>query len=111
MAELAPSPAKNGRSSKKRSNPTTAKTEYPHKKVKHLLTDGTSTSESDESSGGAFLPSEANQDSFAINEEFAKRFEHNKKREELQRRKYAFNPRDMVEELIHAKSRRRTGSG
>ncbi|KAL8973104.1 MAG: hypothetical protein Q9183_000173 [Haloplaca sp. 2 TL-2023] len=85
MAELAPTQAKNGRSSKKRSNPTTAKTDYPHKKVKHLLTDESSTSESDESSAGAFRSSEAKQDSFAINEEFAKRFEHNKKREELQR--------------------------
>ncbi|KAL8873828.1 MAG: hypothetical protein Q9174_000757 [Haloplaca sp. 1 TL-2023] len=94
MAELSPTPAKNSRSIRKRSNPTTATTEYPYKKVKHLLTTGSSDSDSDESSGGAPLPSEAKEDTLAINEEFAKRFEHNKKREELQRleEKYGKRP-------------------
>jgi protein KRI1 len=58
------------------------------KKVKHevsttqlgLLEDSDSSS-SDESDGGAKLDGPG----FKINEEYAKRFEHNKKREELQR--------------------------
>lgn len=63
------------------------------KKVKHeevppklnrtsLLDDSDSGSE-DESGGVALLE----EPGFRINEEYAKRFEHNKKREELQRRK------------------------
>ena len=63
-----------------------------NKKVKHgevpqlnktsLLDDSDSSSE--EESGGVALLEEP---VFRINEEYAKRFEHNKKREELQRRK------------------------
>jgi protein KRI1 len=48
----------------------------------NLLDDSDSASSSDESDGGAKLEDPG----FKINEEYAKRFEHNKKREELQRR-------------------------
>ncbi|KAH6681628.1 KRI1-like family C-terminal-domain-containing protein [Halenospora varia] len=60
------------------------------KKLKHdkapkisrnLLDDSDSSSSEDESSGGV----ELEQPGFKINEEYAKRFEHNKKREELQK--------------------------
>jgi protein KRI1 len=61
------------------------------KKVKHsaaikenkpnLLDDSDSASSEDDSEGGA----ELEQPEFRINEEFAKKFEHNKKREELHR--------------------------
>ncbi|KAI9740701.1 MAG: KRRI-Interacting protein 1 [Claussenomyces sp. TS43310] len=52
-------------------------------KEPNLLVDGDSESESDEDveGGGALL----DDDGFKINEEYAKRFEHNKKREELQK--------------------------
>lgn len=60
------------------------------KKLKHdkapkisrnLLDDSDSSSSEDESSGGV----ELEQPGFKVNEEYAKRFEHNKKREELQK--------------------------
>lgn len=49
-------------------------------KSKMMLDDSDSSSE-DDSVGGAPLES-----AFKVNQEYAKRFEHNKKREELQRR-------------------------
>jgi hypothetical protein len=60
-----------------------AKQDAPVKvvKSKNLLDD--SDSSEDESVGGAPLES-----GFKVNEEYAKRFEHNKKREELHRRKF-----------------------
>ena len=48
-----------------------------------LLDDNDSTSSSGAASGGGTLLEQAG---FKINEEYAKRFEHNKKREELHRR-------------------------
>jgi protein KRI1 len=42
-------------------------------------------SDSDSDDGGAALED----NTFKVNEEYARRFEHNKKREERQRRKYA----------------------
>jgi len=72
----AQAPAANG--SKK------AKHEMTTKKIKpSLLDDSDSASSSeDESVGGAKLE----EPDFKINEEYAKRFEHNKKREELHKR-------------------------
>ena len=49
-----------------------------------LLDNSDSSSSEDESGGGALLE----ESGFKINEEFAKRFEYNKKREELQRCKF-----------------------
>src|SRR4051794_20698036 len=55
------------------------------KEVKpNLLDDSDTSSSEDESEGGA----ELEQSGFKINEEFAKKYEHNKKREELQRCSY-----------------------
>jgi protein KRI1 len=48
-----------------------------------LLDDSDSSSSEDESDGGAKLEDTG----FKINQDYAKRFEHNKKREELQKRK------------------------
>jgi protein KRI1 len=56
--------------------------EVPKLSNKNLLDDSESSSSGDESGGGVFLE----EPEFKINEEYAKRFEHNKKREELQRR-------------------------
>lgn len=56
------------------------KAKYADSSKPNLLVD--SASSSDESDGGARLEEEPE---FKINEEYAKRFEHNKKREELQR--------------------------
>lgn len=56
-------------------------------KKSNLLDDSDSASSSDESDGGVKVDVE--EPTFKINEDFAKRFEHNKKREELSRRKFS----------------------
>lgn len=50
---------------------------------KNLLVDSDSSGDEESDSGGAPLDTE-----FKVNEEYAKRFEYNKKREELSRRKF-----------------------
>lgn len=60
--------------------------------AKELLSDASDSSSSDSESGGADLDT-----SFKVNEEYAKRFEHNKKREELQK----------LEEKLGKQSRKR----
>ena len=55
-------------------------------KKSNLLDESDSASSSDESDGGAKLE----EPGFKINEDYAKRFEYNKKREELQRRRFAY---------------------
>lgn len=70
------------------------RTERPHKKMKALLEDDESPAdERCTSSIATGIPitedaSQANGDGFTVNQEFARRFEHNKKREELQKCKY-----------------------
>lgn len=59
-----------------------AKHEKAPKLNKPNLLDSDASSSEDESGGGALLE----EPGFKINEDYAKRFEHNKKREELQRR-------------------------
>jgi protein KRI1 len=68
--------------------------EPPSKKPRRMLLDGSSSEvDSEEDRGGVML---GNRDSwipapsFKINEEYARRFEHNKKREELQRCTFQF---------------------
>lgn len=56
--------------------------EPPAKKPRKLLDDD-SSSESGDESGGVSLNTN---NGFKINEEYARRFEHNKKREEMQKR-------------------------
>lgn len=60
--------------------------EPPSKKMRTLLDDDGS-SDSGDSAGGVSIadPGDAG---FKINEEYARRFEHNKKREEVQKRMY-----------------------
>lgn len=60
--------------------------EPPSKKPRKLLEDGSSSDSGDES-GGVPIGNEAGD--FIINEEYARRFEHNKKREEVQQCMYA----------------------
>lgn len=79
-----------GSSSSKRRSPTTNGTEPPRKKVKSLMADESSSSSDAESSGGAPIGSAVASTIFTVNEDFARKFEHNKKREELQRRVWTF---------------------
>lgn len=55
--------------------------EPPSKKMRKLL-DGDSSSDSGDDAGGVLL-GKSPESSFKINEEYARRFEHNKKREEV----------------------------
>ncbi|KAL8682314.1 MAG: hypothetical protein Q9186_001590 [Xanthomendoza sp. 1 TL-2023] len=69
----------------KRSSANATESERPRKKLKPLLAkDEDLTSDSEDNVGGAPLPSEPSSNTFTINEDFARRFEHNKRREELQ---------------------------
>ncbi|KAL8819295.1 MAG: hypothetical protein Q9223_002236 [Gallowayella weberi] len=79
--------ASRGSSVTKRSNAATIETEQPRKKLKPLLAeDEDLTSDSGDDVGGAPLPSRrSSNNALTINENFAKRFEHNKRREELQK--------------------------
>lgn len=86
MVRRSPTHPSNGTLSTRRHSSTTTEAEHPKKKVKHLLVDESSTSDPDDSSGGAPLPAEALDNILTINEGFAKRFEHNKRREELHKR-------------------------
>ena len=76
--------------SRKRPFPHLVANERPEKKIKALLEDETSGEDSaSDVSGGVPLErsvSPINQSGFTINQDFARRFEHNKKREELQKR-------------------------
>jgi hypothetical protein len=77
----------NGR---KRPIAPTAGVERPEKRKKPLLEDDTSNEDSGSSaSGGVALErtfSSINTNGFTVNQDFARRFEHNKEREELQKR-------------------------
>ncbi|KAL9029946.1 MAG: hypothetical protein Q9196_001874 [Gyalolechia fulgens] len=94
MAEHLDSGRSNGKS--KRRNPTTDGTEPARKKAKQLLIDDYSTSSDEDSLGGAPLQSEPPSNALTVNEDFARRFEHNKRREELQKleEKYRERPTD-----------------
>ncbi|KAL9001063.1 MAG: hypothetical protein Q9188_005554 [Gyalolechia gomerana] len=96
MAEHLTSGLRNGISSSKRRNPTTDETEPPPKKAKQLLTDDNSTSSDDDPSGGAPLHRGSLSNPLSVNQGFARRFEYNKRREELQRLegKYGKRPTD-----------------
>lgn len=59
--------------------------EPPSKKARKLLDDDSSSDSGDES-GGVAIGNVGND--FKVNEEYARRFEHNKKREELQKCMY-----------------------
>jgi len=77
----------NGR---KRPIAPTAEVERPEKRIKPLLEDDTSDEDSESSASGG-VPIEQtfpsiNNNGFTVNQDFARRFEHNKKREELQKR-------------------------
>ncbi|KAL8659540.1 MAG: hypothetical protein Q9226_000382 [Calogaya cf. arnoldii] len=84
MSESAFPSTRNGCPRPKRRSPAAIQTEPPRKKARQLLADNEGlTSSSDDAAGGALLPSETPSNVFTINQEFAKRFEHNKRREEL----------------------------
>ena len=76
----------------KRRSPNSAQGQPPVKKIKVLLDqDDGSVDEQNITSnvgenGRAKNSASPDQDGFSVNEDFARRFEHNKKREELQRR-------------------------
>ena len=71
----------------KRRNPSVMESEPPRKKARSLLEDDDASATSfDDAPGGALLSSESSSNVLTINQEFARRFEHNKRREELQKR-------------------------
>ena len=59
--------------------------EPPSKKMRKLL-DQDSDSDSGDDAGGVLLGKQSSDTGFTINEDYARRFEHNKKREEVARR-------------------------
>lgn len=59
--------------------------EPPLKKARKLLEDDSSGDSGDESGGISLGRPDEQENGFKINEEFARRFEHNKKREEMQK--------------------------
>ncbi len=77
-------------SGRKRPSPPAAGNERPEKRFKPLLEDDTSEEDSESGGyGGVLLErtiSPINENGFRVNQDFARRFEHNKKREELQKR-------------------------
>ncbi|KAL8938049.1 MAG: hypothetical protein Q9216_004101 [Gyalolechia sp. 2 TL-2023] len=94
MAKYLDSGRSNEALSSKRRNPTVDETEPPRKKARQLLTDDNSTSSDDDSSGGAPLHLGSRSNALSVNEDFANRFEYNKRREELQKleEKYGKGP-------------------
>lgn len=86
--------SENHECSAKRKTPVQLDSEQPKKRTKILLGADNSDYESStvSPSGGVAINTSAVQDdegAFKVNEDYAKRFEHNKKREELQRRTIA----------------------
>ena len=78
----------------KRRNPEHVEDERPAKLLKTLLEEDDSSNEDDIGSShdnGEFVrDDETGGHGFKVNPEFARRFEHNKKREELHKREYCF---------------------
>ncbi|KAL8703270.1 MAG: hypothetical protein Q9201_003551 [Fulgogasparrea decipioides] len=97
MAESSSSGSSNGVLSTKRRNPSINGAEHPRKKAKPLFADGYSTSDldSDDSRDGVPLPPRTPSNTLTINEGFAKRFEHNKRREELHKLEEKYGKRPM----------------
>jgi len=65
-------------------NPNSSSMAHPLNSKRNIFDDDSSSSDEDGEDGGANLAAAAS--AFKINEEYARRFEHNKKREELHRR-------------------------
>lgn len=74
--------------------------EDPKRTKRNLLDDSDSESED----GGAPVVAS----DFKVNEDFARRFEHNKKREERQRRMYSIGNHSQQSGLTHVQSRKST---
>ncbi|KAL8854840.1 MAG: hypothetical protein Q9221_000346 [Calogaya cf. arnoldii] len=97
----------------KRRSPAAIETEPPRKKARSLLADDEdSTSSSDDTAGGALLPSETPSNVLTINQDFAKRFEHNKRREELHKleERYGKSETNSKRNLDASESEGDTGS-
>ncbi|KAL9585268.1 MAG: hypothetical protein Q9212_001629 [Teloschistes hypoglaucus] len=94
MAEEPLSNASDSTHGTKKRNATASTTERPRKRIKTLLEADSSTSDSEDVLGGALLLSAPSKDVLNINESFARRFEHNKRREELHKleEKYGKDP-------------------
>lgn len=69
--------------------------EPPSKKSRKLLDDESSSDSGDES-GGVPIGKPSEDLGFKVNEDYARRFEHNKKREELQKRMFGFVKRILI---------------
>lgn len=82
--QFTPPPSEGNHSSKRRIS-TAAGIEAPRKKAKHLLAEDSSSQSDGSSSNGAPSDLEAVDSILTVNRDFARRFEHNKRREELQK--------------------------
>ncbi|KAI4150738.1 MAG: hypothetical protein LQ341_001040 [Variospora aurantia] len=89
--QIAPRTSDEPQNSKRRIS-TAAGNESPRKKAKHLLAEDSATQSDDASSGGASLHSKAVDDILTINQDFARKFEHNKRREELLKLEEKYGP-------------------
>lgn len=96
MASLSSTPREAYPDRAKRHISETVQSEQPRKKAKVLLEEDDS---SEQEQHGTYTPgrnhidvnkTSSDHQSFTINEDFARRFEHNKRREELQKRKSRF---------------------
>ncbi|KAI4104749.1 MAG: hypothetical protein L6R37_003103 [Teloschistes peruensis] len=94
MAEESLSDASDSAHGIKKRNATASTTERPRKRVKPFSEADSSTSDSEDVSGGTLLLPTSSKDVLNINESFARRFEHNKRREELHKleEKYGKDP-------------------
>ncbi|KAL8971005.1 MAG: hypothetical protein Q9197_003501 [Variospora fuerteventurae] len=89
--QFAPRTSDETQNSKRRIS-TAAGNESPRKKAKHLLAEDSATQSDDASSGGAPLQSKAVDDILTVNQDFARKFEHNKRREELLKLEEKYGP-------------------
>ncbi|KAI4284493.1 MAG: hypothetical protein L6R38_001375 [Xanthoria sp. 2 TBL-2021] len=113
MSESGLTPTSNRHTRPKRRSLAAIGTEPPRKKARSLLADDEdSTSSSDDTAGGALLPSENPSNLLTINQEFAKRFEHNKRREELHKleERYGKSETNSKRGLDASESEGETGS-
>lgn len=69
--------------------------EPPSKRARKLLDDDSSSDSGDESGGVPIGKQSPDDSAFKVNEDYARRFEHNKKREEMQKCTSIFTPQLM----------------
>ncbi|KAI4115577.1 MAG: hypothetical protein LQ345_003855 [Seirophora villosa] len=101
MPKQSTPPPGDGNQSSKRRISTAAGIEAPRKKAKHLLAEDSSTQSDDSTSKGALSDLEAVDSILTVNRDFARRFEHNKRREELQKLEEKYGTRSAESKLVN----------